>query len=76
MNDKEKDDLQRKITLTLGVCGQGNDRLNVLINCLAHATLEEDVEAASVIHHYCSCVLSLIKKLREERDDGEDDCDF
>lgn len=73
---KEQDSMRRKMDLVFSVSGSGDEQLNVLVNALAYATISNDVEAASVIQHYCSCVLKLNEEVRNRKQEEDEDDEY
>jgi|TARA_R110000822_G_scaffold57443_1_gene144403 hypothetical protein len=67
-----KDSAQRKVNLTLGVSGTGEEQVNVLINALAHVVAREDLEMASIIFALTDIYLELDDKYYYEEEDDDD----
>ena len=66
----EVDSAIRKVNLTLGVSGGGDEQINVLLNALAHVTVKERVDMAAVIHALTAAYLEY-DKLQDEEDDDD-----
>lgn len=67
----EVDSAMRKVNLTLGVSGGGDEQINVLLNALAHVTVKEGVDMTAVIHALTEAYLEYDKLQDEEGDDDD-----
>lgn len=70
---KELESVQRKVNLVLGVSGQRDEQINVLIHSLAKLGIRHQLEMASVIAALCEAYLTYLEIALKERDEGEED---
>jgi hypothetical protein len=66
-----RESAHRKITLTLGVSGAGDEQVNVLLTALAHVAMRENLEMASVICALTSIYLEFEDMYCDEDDDDD-----
>lgn len=64
------DSVTRKLDIVLGVAGERDEQINVLVHALANAAIEQRLEMASVINALTAVYLSGMEKLIEQ--EGED----
>tara|TARA_R110000803_G_scaffold92966_1_gene160477 strand:+ start:143 stop:403 length:261 start_codon:yes stop_codon:yes gene_type:complete len=70
-----KESAQRKVNLTLGVSGTGEEQVNVLINALAHVVARADLEMASIIFALTDIYLELDDMYYDDYEEDDDDDD-
>lgn len=70
---KEIESVQRKVNLVLGVSGQKDEQINVLIHSLAKLGVRYQLEMVSVVAALCESYLMYLEVALQEREEGEDD---
>jgi len=74
MPDKrEVESIQRKVNLVLGVSGQKNEQINVLVHSLSKLSAMHGLEMASVVAALCESYLMYMELMASEREEGEND---
>ena len=73
MPDKrEVESIQRKVNLVLGVSGQKDEQINVLVHSLSKLSAMHGLEMASVVAALCESYLMYAELMVREQE-GEDD---
>ena len=62
----------RKLDIVLGVAGERDEQINVLVHALAIAAIEQRLEMASVINALTAVYLSGMDRLLEQENDDDD----
>lgn len=62
----------RKLDIVLGVAGEKDEQINVLVHALANAAIEQRLEMASVINALTAVYLSGMDRLLEQEDEDHD----
>ena len=70
---KELESVQRKVNLVLGVSGQKDEQINVLVHSLSKLSAMHRLEMASVIAALCESYLMYIELMVREQEEGEED---
>jgi mannitol/fructose-specific phosphotransferase system IIA component len=69
---KEVESVQRKVNLVLGVSGQNDEQINVLVHALAKLSATHRLEMASVVAALCESYLLYVEMMVREQE-GDDD---
>lgn len=69
---KELESVQRKVNLVLGVSGQRDEQINVLVHSLARLGVQHRLEMASVIAALCESYLMYLE-IAVKDGEGDDD---
>lgn len=69
---KELESVQRKVNLVLGVSGQKDEQINVLVHALSKLSAINGLEMASVVAALCESYMLYVELMRIEQE-GEDD---
>jgi len=72
-NKREVESIQRKVNLVLGVSGQKNEQINVLVHSLSKLSAMHGLEMASVVAALCESYLMYMELMASEREEGEND---
>jgi len=67
------DSVTRKLDIVLGVAGERDEQINVLVHALANAAIEQRLEMASVINALTAVYLAGMEKLIEQEDEDYDE---
>ena len=67
------DSVTRKLDIVLGVAGERDEQINVLVHALANAAIEQRLEMASVINALTAVSLAGMEKLIEQEDEDYDE---
>ena len=67
------DSVTRKLDIVLGVAGERDEQINVLVHALANAAIEQRLEMASVINALTAVYLSGMEKLIKQEDEDYDE---
>lgn len=70
---KELESVQRKVNLVLGVSGQRDEQINVLVHSLARLGVQHQLEMASVIAALCESYLMYLEITVKDGEGDEDD---
>jgi hypothetical protein len=73
LRGEELESAVRKVNLVLGVSGEGEQRVSILVNALASVSADMNLDMASVIHALTDAYLSYVENF--EDDDEDDDYD-
>ena len=63
----------RKLDIVLGVAGERDEQINVLVHALANAAIEQRLEMASVINALTDVYLAGMERLIEQEDEDYDE---
>ena len=72
-DEKEFASVQRKVNLVLGVSGQRDEQINVLVHSLAKLGVRHQLEMASVVAALCESYLIYLEAALKEREGDEDE---
>lgn len=67
------DSVTRKLDIVLGVAGERDEQINVLVHALANAAIEQRLEMASVINALTDVYLAGMERLIEQEDEDYDE---
>jgi len=70
---KELESVQRKVNLVLGVSGQKDEQINVLVHALSKLSATHGLEMASVIAALCESYLMYAELMVREQEGDSDD---